>query len=193
MVIASKLKSGIILRIEGEIYKVLEVESKAGAAKLGGVVKAKLTNMRTGSTWERHFRPQERLEDVELEQRNMEFLFSDADNCTFMNPENFEQIQITRAMVGPAEGFLQAGMLLPVQFFEGRPIGALLPNVAEARVATTASPSHGRQDSAWKEATLDNGVRIQVPLFIAPGEVVRVDVKAGRYVERAHGENKRTA
>jgi len=193
MVIASKLKSGMVLRLEGAIYEVLEAESKAGAAKLGGVVKAKLNNVTTGTMWERHFRPQERLEDVQLEQRNMEFLFSDADSCTFMDPETFEQILIPSAFVGTAEGFLHAGMLVPVQFFESRPIGALLPDIAEARVATTAAPSHAHQDSAWKEATLENGVRIQVPLFIAAGEVVRVDVKERRYVERARGERKRIA
>lgn len=193
MVIASELKSGMVLRIEGEIYKVLQAEFKAGTAKLGGVVKTQLHNVVTGSMWEPHFRPLERLEDVQLEQRSMEFLFGDADNCTFMNPENFEQVEIPRTMVGAAEKFLESGMLLPVEFFEGRPISMIFPNVAEARVARTAPPAHGHQDNAWKEATLENGDRIQVPLFIAPGEVVRVDVKSGRYVERARAERKRIA
>ena len=193
MVIASELKSGIVLRMEGEIYRVLGAEFKAGAAKLSGVVKTQLSNVTTGSMWERHFRPQERLEDVQLEQRTLEFLFSDADSCTFMNPENFEQIEIPRSLLGAAEQFLQSGMLVPVQFFDGRPISALLPDVAEARVARTAPPVHAHQDNGWKEATLENGVRIQVPLFIAPGELVRVDVKAGRYVERARAERKKIA
>jgi elongation factor P len=109
MVIASELKGGMVLRIEGEIYKVLGVEFKAGTAKLSGVVKTQLHNILTGSMWERHFRPQERLEDVQLEQRTLEFLFSDADSCTFMNPENFEQVEVPRAIVGAAEGFLQSG------------------------------------------------------------------------------------
>ena len=193
MVIASELKSGMVLRIEREIYKVLEAEFKAGAAKLTGVVKTKLSNVTTGSMWEQHFRPQERLEDVHLEQRTLEYLFSDADSCTFMNPENFEQVEVPRAIVGAAEKFLQSGMLLSVEVFEGRPISVLFPDVAEARVARTAPPAHAHQDNAWKEALLENGVRIQVPLFIAPGEIVRVDVKAGRYVERARAERKHAA
>jgi elongation factor P len=69
----------------------------------------------------------------------------------------------------------------------------LFPDVAEARVVRTAPPTHAHQDNAWKDASLENGVRIQVPLFIAPGEIVRVDVKAGRYVERARTERKRAA
>ena len=193
MLIASELKSGVVLRIERQIYEVLEAEFKAGTAKLTGVVKAKLNNLTTGSMWEQHFRPQERLEDVHLEQRRLEFLFSDADNCTFMNPENFEQVEVPRAIVGAAEKFLQSGMLLSAEFFEGQPISVRFPDVAEARVARTAPPAHAHQDSAWKEAWLENGVRIQVPLFIAPGEIVRVDVKAGRYVERARAEGKRAA
>ena len=67
------------------------------------------------------------------------------------------------------------------------------PEVAEARVARTASPSHSQQDSAWKEAILENGLTVRVPLFIAPGETVRVEVKTGRYVERSRAERKRSA
>jgi len=193
MVIASELKSGMVLRIDGEIYKVLEAEFKAGSAKLSGVVKTQLRNVTTGSMWEQHFRPQERLDDVQLEQRTLEFLFSDADSCTFMNPENFEQVEVPRAMVGAAEGFLQSGMPVPVQFFEGHPISVAVPDVADVRVASTAPAAHAHQDNAWKEAVLENGVRIQVPLFIAPGEVVRVDIRAGRYVERARAERRRVA
>jgi len=190
MVMASNLKSGMVLRIEGEIYKVLEAEFKAGAAKLSGVVKTQLNNVVTGGLWERHFRPQERLEDVQLEQYTLEFLYSDSDNCIFMNPRDFEQVAVPRSLLGAAEGFLQSGMLVPVQFFEGSPISAVLPQVADARVARTAPPVHAHQDVAWKEATLENGVQIQVPLFVAPGDVVRVNVLAGRYVERARSERR---
>ena len=102
MVIASELKEGMFLRIEGQIYEVLEAESKAGGAKLSGVVKTKLRNVTSGRRWEPHFRPDERLEDLELQQQTLEFLFSDADSCIFMNPENFEQIEVPRAILGMA-------------------------------------------------------------------------------------------
>jgi elongation factor P len=193
MVIASELREGMSIRIEGQIYKVLEVESKAGAAKMGGVVKTKLINARSGRMWEPHFRPQERLEDLELERRIMEFLYAEGDACTFMRPDTFEQIEVPAAILVLAEKFLQPGMELPVEFFEGEPISVVFPDVAEARVATTAPSSHSQQDSAWKEATLENGLAIRVPLFIAPGEIVRVEVKTGRYVERARAERKRIA
>lgn len=193
MVIASELHEGMALRIEGHIYKVLEAESKAGAAKMGGVVKAKLINVRSGGMWEPHFRPQEKLEELELERRTMEFLYAEGATCTFMRPDTFEQIEVPSTILGVAAKFLQPGMELPVEFFEGEPISVVFPDVVEARVASTAPPSHSQQDSAWKEATLENGLATRVPLFIAPGETVRVDVKTGRYLERARAERKRSA
>ncbi len=190
MVIASELKPGMVIRSEGQVYKVLEVEAKAGAAKMGGVVKATLSNLQTSRLLDNHFRPQERLEELALERYNMEFLYSGEDGSTFMNPTTFEQVEITGEMIGPAKEFLQPGMELPVDFFEGKPVNVVLPQIAEARIATTAPPVHAQQDSAWKEATLENGLPIRVPLFIAPGETVRVEVKTGRYVDRVRAERK---
>jgi len=191
MVIASELKPGMVIRSEGQVYKVLDVESKAGAAKMGGVVKVTLSNLHSARMLEQHFRPQERLEDLELERHNMEFLYSGDDSSTFMNPVTFAQVEIASEMMGPAEKFLQPEMELPVEFFEGKPVNVVLPQIVEARVETTAPPIHAQQDSAFKEATLENGVQIRVPLFIGPGETVRVEVKTGRYVDRVRAEKKK--
>lgn len=185
MVIATELRAGSAVRIEGQVYKVLEIESKAGTAKLGGVVKAKLSNVASGHLWEPHFRPLERLEDLELERRTMEFLFSDEDGCTFMDLGSFEQVQVPVAIVGSCEKFLEPGMQIPVEFFGDQPISIVFPDIVEARVADTAPAAHSQQDSTFKEARLENGLTIRVPLFIAPRELVRVDVRTLRYVERA--------
>jgi len=193
MVIAAELKAGMVIRLEGQIYKVLDVESKAGAAKLSGVVKTKLSNVKSRRMWEPHFRPQERLEEVELERRTMEFVFAVGDTCTFMNPETFEQVEVPSVILGPVERFLQPGIRLPVEFFEGEPSSVVFPEVSEARVAETAPAAHSQQEGAWKAATLENGLSIQVPLFVGPGEVVRVDVRTGRYIERVRAERKRGA
>ena len=139
MFIAAELKEGMVIRIEGQIYRVLEAESKAGAAKLGGVVKTKLSNVRSGHIWEPHFRPQERLEEVQLERRVLEFVFAAGDTCTFMSPQTFEQWEVPRSVLGPAEKFLQSGMQLPVEFFEGEPLSVAFPEVAEVRVAVDST------------------------------------------------------
>ncbi|HLI62384.1 MAG TPA: elongation factor P [Terriglobales bacterium] len=190
MVNATDLKPGSAVRIEGQVYKVLEVDTKAGAAKMGGVVKVKLSNVVSGRLWEPHFRPQERLDDLPLERRNMEFLYSDDDGCTFMDPTTFEQVQVPATLVGPAEKFLQPGMQLPIEFFESQPISIVFPEIVEVKVSDTAPAAHAQQDSTLKEATLENGLVIRVPLFIAPGETVRVDVRTLRYLERAKSARK---
>lgn len=193
MLTAAELKEGLVVRIEGQIYRVLEAEAKAGAAKLGGVVKTKLSNVKSGHMWEPHFRPQERMEEVQLERRMLEYVFSAGDTCTFMSPETFEQVEIPRGVLGAAEKFLQSGMQLPVEFFEGEPLKVAFPEVVEVRVAETAPPAHAQQETAWKEARLENGLSVQVPMFVAPGEVVRVEVRTGHYIERVRAERKRGA
>jgi elongation factor P len=179
--------------MEGQIYKVLEAESRAGAAKLGGVVRAKLQNVRSGRMWEPHLRPQERLEELQVERKLMEFLFHQGSTCVFMDLNTYEQIEISGEVLGPAEQFIEPGMQVPVEFFEGVPISGVLPDIMAVRIADTAPAARSQQDSAWKQARLDNGLVIRVPLFIAPGESVRVDLRTGQYVERAHPDRKRVA
>ena len=193
MGIASGLAEGKVIRVEGQIYRVLKVETKAAAAKLGGVVKAELSNVATGRLWEARFRPQEHVEELEVERRNMEFLFRAGETATFMDPGTFEQIEVPVELLGVAVNFLQSGATVPLEFFEGRPIHAVVPDIVEAQVVRTAPPTHSQQDSAWKEATLENGTAIRVPLFIAPEEWVRVDLRTGRYLERVHSDHRRIA
>lgn len=193
MVTAAELKEGMAIRIEGQIYRVLEAESKAGTAKLGGVVKTKLSRVGSSHLWEPHFRPQERFEEVQLERRSLEFLFASEDTYTFMSPETFEQIEVAKTVVGPMGSFLQDGMHVPVEFFGGEPLSVILPETVEIRVAKTLPPAHAQQETAWKEAMLENGMTIQVPMFVGPEEIVRVDVRTGHYMERVRAERKRGA
>lgn len=184
MVLASELRSGMALRLEGQVFKVLQSEFKAGGGQAGGVVKSVLQNVVSGREWDRRFHPDEKLEDLPLERRNLEFLYADGESSIFMDPRNFEQVEVTAAALGKMHAFLEAGMNLPVEFCEDKPISVTLPDVVEARVAETAPPQHSGQDTTWKEAVLDNGVQVLVPLFIAPGELVRLDTRTGKYLER---------
>lgn len=193
MASASELAEGKVIRVEGQIYRVLKVETKAAAAKLGGVVKAELSNVATGRLWEARFRPLEHVEELEVERRNMEFLFRAGETATFMDPGTFEQIEVPVELLGAAVNFFQSGATVPLEFFEGKPIHAVVPDIVEAQVVRTAPPTHSQQDSAWKEATLENGTAIRVPLFIAPEEWVRVDLRTGRYLERVHSDHRRIA
>jgi elongation factor P len=190
---ASVLKPGMAIRLENQVFKVLEAGFKAGAGQATGVVKTKLRNLSTGKLYEPHFRPDERIEELELDLQTMEFLYGDAESCTFMDPESFEQVAISRDVLGPAQRFLREGMRLPVEFFKGRPVSVVFPPSVELRVAETAPAVHSQQDSTWKEAKLENGVQLMVPLFIERGEMVRVEVETARYIERVRAERKRGA
>ena len=193
MVSASELKQGMALRIDGRVYKVLEVESRAGAAKMGGNVRALLSNVHSGRLWDQHFRPLERLDDVELEKRTVEFLYNDGNSSVFQRLDSFEQVEFPSAGLGLAAKLLQSGSEFVAEFFVGEPISLGLPETAEARVVSTAPPARSQQDSGRKEATLENGLIVQVPLFIAPGETVSVDLKSGRYVERVRMQHRKSA
>lgn len=193
MIIASELRSGMALRLEGQTFKVLHSEFKAGGGQTGGFVKAILQNVESGREWERRFHPDEKLDDRPIERRHMEYLYSDGENLIFMDPHSFEQTELPRATIGKFQAFLHEGSTLPVEFCDERPVSVALPEVVEARVAETAPPQHSGQDSAWKEAVLENGVNLRVPLFVAPGEVVRLDPRTGKYLERVRLERKKGA
>jgi elongation factor P len=101
------------------------------------------------------------------------------------------RLSFPAASLGLAGRLLQPGTEALVEFFEGEPINIVLPDTVEARVVTTAPPARSQQDSGRKEAALDNGLTVQVPLFVAPGELVSVDLRTGRYVERVRTQHKK--
>ena len=191
MVIASQLRPGTVLKVGTDIFKVFESTYHIGQGKMPGSVHARARNVVNGSLKEFRFRPEERLEDTQPQRQDMEFLYSDADSVTFMNPSTYEQVSIPQEAIGTATQFLQADMKVPVEFYEGQPVSIVFPPIAEAKVSTTAQPIHQQQDNTYKEATLENGVKIMVPQFIKTGEIVRVEVATGKYVDRARADAKR--
>jgi elongation factor P len=186
MLTASELRAGMAVRVEGTLCKVLGVDHHSGQGKMGGTTHAKLRNLDTGTMREWRFRGDEAVEEIMPERQNLTFLYRDGDLSYFMHPETFEQIPVETRVLGRAEHFLAENMTIPVEFVDGRPVGITFPDIVEAAVADTAPPIHTQGGSnVWKEAKLENGLTLQVPPFIAPGEIIRVDVEKGTYVERA--------
>jgi elongation factor P len=184
MVIASQLRPGAVIEIGDEIFKVIESTYHIGQGKMPGSVHSKLQSVQKGTFKELRFRPEEKLEDVQLVKQQMEFLFSDADSATFMHPVTFEQYALPLEAIGPALNFIKPGMEIPVELYEGQPVSIALPSVMEVKVETTSEPVHQQQDNTFKPAVLENGVEIMVPQFIRPGEIIRVEVATRKYVER---------
>ncbi len=190
MVTASQLRAGMVIRHEGQPYKVLFADYHPGQGKMGGVTHARLKNLTTGTTWEHSFRSDLKLSDVGVERQSMEFLYSDSDGCYFMHPETFEQVVIPAETIGQQARFLKEGMQVPVEIVDGSPTSVMFPDFLEVRIADTAPPIHQQQDSTWKPARLENDVEVMVPQFIKAGDVIRLDMNNLKYMDRAKGTAK---
>jgi len=188
MITASQLRPGAAIRYEGQPYKVVAAEYHSGQGKMGGQTHARLLNLVTGTTWAHSFRSELKLEEIRLEKRSLEFLYSSDNHCFFMDPDTFEQIPVDTELVGDRAVFLMPSMRLLVEFLEDRPVGAVFPDSLEVRVTDTAPALHQQQDANFKTAKLESGVEVMVPQFIKTGDVVRIDLTTLRYMDRVAGK-----
>ncbi len=191
MVSAAQLRPGMVLKIGEDLLKVIESTYHLGQGKMPGSVHSKVRHLLKGTFKELRFRPEEKLGALQLEKQEMEFLYSDADSATFMNPVTFDQVSIPLEAVGAAEKFLKPEMKVPVEFYNAHPVSIVFPEIVEVKVETTVPPIHQQQDNTYKYATLENGLEVLVPQFIAPGETLRIEVATGKYVDRVRHATKR--
>jgi elongation factor P len=191
MVIASQLRPGTVLKINNDLFKVIDSQYHIGQGKMPGSVHAKLRNVLKGTFKELRFRPEEQIEETQLEKHEMEYLYSDADSATFMNPRTYDQVSIPLEAIGAVATFLQPEMKVPVEVYQGQPVSIVFPEIVEVKIRTTAQPVHQQQDNTYKSATLENGGELMVPQFIKPGETIRVEVASGKYVDRVRTDAKR--
>ncbi|MEO0216153.1 MAG: elongation factor P [candidate division WOR-3 bacterium] len=187
MVSASELKTGMTIKLNNELFKVIATELKMGTAKFGSMVHVKLKNLKTQTLTEQRFHPDDRLDDVMVETIPMEFIYQDRDSYCFMHPETYDQILIDRQKLGEFSKFLTAGLKLKIEFYEGKPIDIIIPKTVDMRVESTGEGLKGEFDAAYKSATLENGMEVLVPQFIKPGDIVRIDVETKKYLERVKG------
>ena len=190
MVSASQLRAGMAIKFEGQPYKVIAADYHPGQGKMGGATHSRLQNLLTGTFWEHSFRSELKLEDIAVERQTLEFLYTDSDQCCFMNPDTYEQTEIARAVIGPQAQFLDAGMRLGVEFVDGRPVGVLFPDFLEVKIADTAPAMHQQVDSTFKPAKLDNGLEVMVPQFVKTGDMIRLDLHTMKYMDRVKTDAK---
>ncbi|HEV2448305.1 MAG TPA: elongation factor P [Candidatus Sulfopaludibacter sp.] len=188
MVAASQLRAGMAIQYQGQNYRVVAAEYHPGQGKMSGAAHVRLQNLDTGTFWEHSLRGELKLEEIPLEKRNLEFLYADGEQCCFMDPDTFEQFEIAGATVGAQASFLDAGMRLPVEFMEGRPIRVVFPEMVEVRIAETAPPMHQQADAALKPAKLENGAGVMVPQFVKTGDVIRLDLTTMKYMDRVRAK-----
>jgi len=182
---AQTLRPGAVVRQKGEYFKVLESQVHQGGGKAGAMVHAKFRNLATGAVSEARFNPKDEVEALAVERTKMQFLFAEGDRFTFMHPETYDQVPVARSVIGPASRFFKENDVVEVESFEGRPLCVHYQDVVELSVSTTGAGIRGQTDSTYKEAVLENGVKLLVPQFIKEGDRVRVEVETGKYLDRA--------
>ena len=184
MILASEVKEGMALQLDGKLYTVLEAVRHAGSGQMHGFIELKLHDVRFGHFADRRFKHTDRLDNVHLVKRRMNFLYADSDSCFFMDPETFEQVGVPKTVVGNIEKFLKEGAQCTVELLGEEAVSIQFQKIVELTVASTGPGIRGGQDNTMKTATLENGVEILVPQFVETGDTVRVDTEKGRYVDR---------
>lgn len=179
------LKNGMTLNFPEGLFQVVEFQHvKPG--KGGAFVRTTLKNVRTGAVIDRTFRAGEKVEQAVIDKREMQFLYRDGDDFVFMDNSSYEQQHVTPAALGNAASYIVDGSTVVLQTYGSEIVGVDLPASVELNVADTEPGVQGdRVSGARKPATLQTGLIVQVPLFINPGDRLRVDTRSGEYISKA--------
>jgi elongation factor P len=180
----AEFRKGLKIELDGHPYNIVDFQHvKPG--KGGAFVRTRLKHLRQGTVVDRTFRAGEKVGVVDVEQREMQYLYRD-DNFHFMNLKTYDQIALAPATVGDAARWLKETMEVEILHINGEPTGVEVPNFVELRVVKTDPGLRGDTASGGsKPAILETGATVQVPLFIEEGEVLRIDTRTGAYIERA--------
>lgn len=179
------IKVGITFLYEGSIYSVLEF-SHVKPGKGAAFVQAKLRNLKTGSTVVVRFNSGTKLEKAMIEKKAMQFLYASGDTYSFMDMETYEQIELNKDQIGEEVSYLKEGLDVSISFYQGELLGLILPDKVELTVTHTEPAVKGNTtNNATKDATLETGLVVRVPLFVEEGEAVIISTKDGEYVSRA--------
>ncbi|MCA9349391.1 elongation factor P [Candidatus Saccharibacteria bacterium] len=178
------LKKGTLFTLDGEPYQSIEYRQKV-MGRGSSVVTVRGRSLKDGRIIEKTFRGSEDLGYADIAKQNAQYLYADDSTLYFMNEDNYEQIELSREMVGDYASYLKEGSRVIVQFFEGQPITVELPKNVWLQVEYTEPAVKGdTSSSVQKDAKLETGLVIKVPIFIKTGDVISVDTETGAYRER---------
>ena len=184
MIDVNELRKGVSFESDGEIYKVIEYQHTK-VARGAATIRVKLRNLRSGATLEKAFSSSDRVQDIRLDKRNVQFLYADGDLYHFMDTDTYEQPVLSAKLLGDAIRYLTDNLTLTLLVYEGEPIEVELPTAVELEVVD-AEPGYAGDTAqgATKEVTVSTGLKVETPLFVQIGTVIRVDTRDGRYVTR---------
>ncbi|HRQ86992.1 MAG TPA: elongation factor P [Candidatus Saccharibacteria bacterium] len=180
----TELKKGTVVQIDGKPFRVIDYTQKV-MGRGGSIVNVKLKNLIDGSVIPKTYKGQERVDAAEVVNQKVQYLYADGDSFHFMDPDSFEQFQLSADIVDSAKGYLKEGDSLNLQFFDGRVINVELPKNLYLTVTYTEEVVKGdTTSSVLKDATLETGMVVKVPAFIKVGDEISVDTTTGEYRER---------
>ncbi|MCI6931566.1 MAG: elongation factor P [Tenericutes bacterium] len=179
------IKNGMTLILEGKLVTIVDFQHvKPG--KGPAFVRIKYRDLRTGSTIEDTFNTNLKLEKAHVEKMQMQFLYKENDNYVFMNTNDYSQMEVSSSIIGDDDKFLKEGLVIEIQMYEGEILGIVLPEKIDYKVTETTDAVKGNTtNNAMKDATIESGYTIKVPMFISEGETIIVSTKDGKYVSRA--------
>ena len=181
----SQFRNGLKLVLDGQPF-VMTFFQHVKPGKGGAFVRTKVKNLKTGRVLDRTFRAGERVDEADVEERTMQYLYMDGANLVFMDQESFDQIPFSADVVGDARKFLKENMEIEALFWNGKPVNIELPPFVELLVSRCDPGLKGDTASgATKPATLETGAVVNVPLFVKEGDKLRIDTRTGEYVDRA--------
>ena len=184
MIGVQELRKGVTFELDGELFRVLEYDHhKPGRGS--ATIRTKLRNLRSGATTSRNFISGDRIQDIRLERRTVQYLYSDGDLHYFMDTETYEQPVLSGTVLGDTLVYLKDGVTVELELYENEPIAVELPITVEL-VVTEAPPGFAGDTAtgASKEVTLETGLKVQVPLFVKEGDVLRIDTRTREYLTR---------
>lgn len=185
MISVTKLRNGVNYMEDGQLYRVVNY-THTHLSRGSGTIKVKCRNLRDGRMAQKTYKGNDKVEEIEVMKKILQFLYVDGEEYVFMDPESFDQVEISREVLGDDRKFLKEGEEVSVLYFGEEPLTVDLPPKMNFKVTEAAPGERGDSASnAYKDAVLENGLKIRVPLFINPGEVIRVDTRNGEYIERA--------
>ena len=181
----NSIRPGNVIEHKNGLWRAVRVQHTM-PGKGGAFMQVELRNLRDGTKLNERFRSSEDVERVRLDQREFQYLFSNGDMHTFMDTENFEQVELSADLIGDPAVYLQEGMTVTIESYEGEPIGVQLPEHVTLEVTETEPVVKGQTAaSSYKPAKLANGVRTSVPPFVSSGDRIVVTTEDGTYVRRA--------
>jgi elongation factor P len=184
MITASDLRKGTTFEWEDELYRVVEYQHSfigRGSAN----VRVKLRNLRTGTMTDHTFSPDDRIDDIRLELREVQYLYNDEILYYFMDTETYEQPALSAEVLSDAVDYLTENMTLQISTYDGEPVDIVLPITVELEVVKAPPGFAGdTATGATKQVTVETGLKVTTPLFVEEGDVIRVDTRTGEYLSR---------